>query len=79
MADRITANSETLMRQGPMTADLYMGEAIEAIDKRLGAGTAKAHPELVAAFMTTSALDFGASIIARALEAIADTDYSSPC
>lgn len=72
MTDRITGNGMTLMRQASGTADEYFSSAIEKIDQRLGVGYAREHPELIAAFMQTAALDFGASILARALEAIAD-------
>jgi hypothetical protein len=68
MSERITANGDTLMRQAPMTADLYLGEAIEDIDKRLGKGYAKAHPELVAAYMFTAAADYGATLLAQKLQ-----------
>jgi hypothetical protein len=68
----ISAGSETLMRQASMTADEYLREAIERIDLRLGHGYAKAHPELIAAFMQTAALDFGAAVIARAIETAAN-------
>jgi hypothetical protein len=69
---RVTAGSATLMRQAPMTADEYLHSAIDCIDARLGNGYAKAHPELIGAFMQTSAIDFTAGIIARAIEAVAD-------
>lgn len=69
---RIEADGDTLMRQAPMTANSYLMEAIASIDKALGAGYAAAHPELIASFIQASALDFGASILARAIEAIAD-------
>jgi hypothetical protein len=64
----IDADSETLLKQAPWTADTYMRAAIQAIDDMLGKGYAKAHPELVAGYMHTCALDFGAGIIARAIE-----------
>lgn len=67
----ITASSDTLLRQASMTADEYMSRAIGYIDSALGEGYAKKHPELIAAFMQTSALDFGAAIIARAIEGMA--------
>jgi hypothetical protein len=70
--DRVTASGDTLMRQAPMTANEYMDAAVRAIDEQFGRGYSADHPELVAAHMNTSALDFGASIIARALEALAD-------
>lgn len=43
--DCITAGTETLFRQAPMTAHDYMLNAISDIDKRLGKGYAKQHPE----------------------------------
>lgn len=64
----ITADSTTLMRQAPMTANTYLDAAIEGIDGRFGKGFAKAHPELVGAYLQTCALDFGAAVIARAIE-----------
>ena len=69
---RVTAGSATLMRQAPMTADEYLHSAIDCIGARLGAGYAKAHPELIGAFMQTSAIDFAAGVIARAIETVAD-------
>ncbi len=72
MMNRIEADSHTLMRQAPMTAETYLIDAIASIDERLGEGYAKANPSLVGAFITASSIDFGAAIIARALEAIAD-------
>jgi hypothetical protein len=69
---RVHADSATLLRQASMTASTYLGEAIESIDGRLGAGYAKQHPELIAAFMQAAALDFGAAVIAGGLEEIAE-------
>ena len=45
------AEPADLMRRAWKTADEYPGCAIECIDMRLGKGCAKAHPELIAAFM----------------------------
>lgn len=66
----ITAGTETLFRQAPMTAHDYMLKAIHDIDELLGKGYAKQHSELIAAYMQTAAIDFGAAIIARAIEGI---------
>lgn len=60
------------MRQAPMTAALYLDAAIQEVEDRFGEGSAKDYPEIIAAFMAASASDFGASVIARALEAVAD-------
>ena len=61
----IIASSDTLMRQAPATADVYLGQAIEMIDARLGKGYAKAHPELVGAFVQAAAADMSGALIAR--------------
>jgi hypothetical protein len=66
----VTADNQTLMRQGPMTANEYLMSAIGHIDNELGEGYAAKHPELIAAFMQTSALDYGAGVIARAIEGV---------
>jgi hypothetical protein len=60
----IEAGNQTLMRQAPMTANEYLLSAIDHIDYALGKGYAKQHPELIAAFMQTSAIDLGAAVIA---------------
>jgi hypothetical protein len=67
----IMADGTTLFRQAPMTADTYMQEAVIYIDAKFGEGYAEQHPELIGAFMQTSALDLGAAIIARAIETLA--------
>lgn len=70
---RIEASNQTLMRQGAMTADEYLRSAIDHTDDQLGKGYAKAHPELIAAFMQTAAIDAGAGVIARAIESVSST------
>ena len=47
----IEASADTLLRQASLTAEEYMTEAIERIDKSFGQGYAKKNPNLVAAFM----------------------------
>jgi hypothetical protein len=61
----ITADSDTLLRQASATADNYLMNAIEDIDKRLGRGYAKAHPELIGAYMQTAAVDLGTAVVGR--------------
>lgn len=68
MRDEIEADNNTLLRQAPMTAAEYMGAAVQEIDKTFGDGYAEAHPELVGAFIQTSAIDLGSAIIARAIQ-----------
>ena len=50
--------AEEQMRQAGMTAHTYLLDGIRAIDEKLGAGYAAAHPELLGAFMQTAASDF---------------------
>lgn len=76
--NRITANSDTLMRQAPMTADLYLREAIKSVEDAMGKGAAATYPQIVAAYMNACAMDFGAAVIARGLEAIADREDGQP-
>ena len=61
----IQASADALLQQAHSTADLYLSEAIDSIEKRLGKGYAAKHPELVAAFMQTAARDLHTAIIAK--------------
>jgi hypothetical protein len=53
--------AELLMRQASKTANVYMLDAVEDIDAKFGEGYAKAHPELVGAYMRAAAADFAAT------------------
>jgi len=65
----ITANFDTLMRQGPMTASLYLSKAIDDIDVQLGKDAARKHPEIVAALVQAAAIDEVGSVIAQQIRA----------
>lgn len=71
-------DAQTLMIQAMETAETYLDHAIIDIDKRLGQGYAKAHPELVAAYMQTAAIDFATTFgmqgVASALDRIAQRE-----
>lgn len=69
---KITADSETLMKQAPWTAALYFRAAVENIDAMYHLGYAQEHPELVGLFMQTCAMDFTGAVIARAIETLSD-------
>ncbi len=56
---------ETLFRQSTSTARHYMAYARDDIDDLYGPGYASEHPELVAAYMRTAAIDFGCGLFAR--------------
>jgi hypothetical protein len=71
MTEEFALTPTDLMRQASYTADTYLGEAIKSIDGRLGAGYACNHPELIGAFMQAAALDYQASFLHNALQAIA--------
>lgn len=70
----ITADPTELMKQASMTAHDYMLNAIRDIDELLGTGYAKAHPELIGAYMQVAAIDFGTAIIAKAIGEILEQD-----
>jgi len=57
------SDGETLVRQAGYTAEIYLIDAIEHIDRHLGKGFAKAHPELIGQYMQTAAADFHAASI----------------
>jgi hypothetical protein len=63
---------DNAMRQASMTASQYMIEAIESIDRNFGKGYAKAHPELVGAFINACAKDFHSTAMAMVLKEIAE-------
>ena len=54
-------DATTLMRQAAMTADTYLAEAMQDIDRRLGPGYANKNPLLVGAYMLTAAIDYHAN------------------
>ncbi len=64
----VEIGSEKLLEQAWMTASHYMVFAVQEIDKQFGDGYAKAHPELVGAFMQTAATDFQAGLLKVGLQ-----------
>ena len=58
------------LQQTRMTADDYLDAAIIAIDARFGDGFARIHPELIAAYMQTCAMDAGTAVVARAIASV---------
>jgi hypothetical protein len=63
--------AELLMRQASMTAYTYMRSAKDDIDAMFGEDYAKQHPELVGAYMQTTAANFAATFQGDRLEEIA--------
>lgn len=68
----IKASNDTLLEQAPMTADEYLRAGVRTIDKQFGEGYAKLHPELLAAYMKTCAMDFGTSMLVVAIQEAAE-------
>lgn len=59
--------AETLSRQGLMSAlDLYR-ETVKEIDRMMGEGYAKEHPELIGQILMAANIDYAGSIIADRL------------
>jgi hypothetical protein len=54
----VTASAETLMRQGPMTVEVYFHAIIEMLDGCFGENYAKEHPDLVGSLVASAAQDF---------------------
>lgn len=61
----ITSDYGELARQAPAAAAEYLRRGIRDIDDYLGDGYAKAHPDLLAAYMKVAALDLATGVIAR--------------
>ncbi|MBH2008066.1 MAG: hypothetical protein I8H71_00295 [Xanthomonadaceae bacterium] len=67
------SETQELANQGAWTAGRHLREAIKTIDAAFEEpGYAKAHPELVAAFMRTAAADFSAVVLGNALISISE-------
>jgi hypothetical protein len=61
--DRPRITAEHGLVQAGMTVDQYLWQAEEMIDKRLGSGFAKSHPELLAACIIAQAQDYHALVV----------------
>jgi hypothetical protein len=70
----IQTDGTEMMKQAGMTAETYLDDAIRAIDKLFrNEGSAYRHPDLIAAFMQTAAIDCAAQQIRAGLDGIAQT------
>lgn len=72
MLDVEITNNDYAMRQACMTAEHYVWNGIDSIDKYLGEGYAAKHPELLAAFMRTAARDLHTTMMKAAAQDIRD-------
>lgn len=59
-----------LLLDAVRTSHGYLSSAIRIIDEELGEGYAKAHPELIAGFMKTSAMDFHTAIMNQKFDSL---------
>lgn len=69
--------SEEYYKQAAMTAHGWMAKAVHSIDELFEPGFAKAHPELVGAFMQTCAIEFHGSFAVQGLTASVNSIASS--
>lgn len=70
--ERPTMSNGTALQQAGETASRYLYDGAYDIDKLFGSGYAKAHPELLCAYMQTAASDFNSSVIFDTLYEIAE-------
>jgi hypothetical protein len=61
----MNASPETLMRQAGTTANEWLHQGIESIDRAFGEGYAEKNPELLSAFMKAAAQDQHTAYFAR--------------
>ena len=59
------------MQQAATAIDLYLGEAVDVIDRKFCPSYAAQHPELVGAFIQAASADYAARKIADGIEALA--------
>ena len=55
------ASADTLMRQAPATAELYVREGVKFIDDMFGEGYCKKNPALLAEFVRACSMDYSVS------------------
>lgn len=70
MPEFIEANLDTLYTLAQARAESYLRTAETQIDAVFGDGYAKAHPELIAAFMKTASDEFTRTATAKVLQNI---------
>lgn len=73
----VSESPSTLMCQAPITVGDYMTQAIELIDIEFGEGYARAHPELVGAFLQATARQFQTAVVKIGLQELRDALLTS--
>lgn len=71
MADPITVRGNTSLGQASTSSDLKLDEAVESSLCRLRGSFGENHPDLIAPFMETAALDSASRFLARAFDGVA--------
>lgn len=71
--DKITKEGMELVNDCMDTAEEYFLHAIRIIDNKFGNGYAKDHPELIGAFMQTSAKEYNTCFTIQAIQALNGT------
>lgn len=66
-------SGDTILRQAWMTAEEYLRHAIDSIDAFMGPGYASKHPELIAAYMQTAAIDCATAVFGSHITLLAET------
>jgi hypothetical protein len=69
----ITAGWTKLMEDGQNEAYMGLIDAIEKIDKQLGIGYAKEHPELIGAYMNTASKATMGAVIGKCILELRDS------
>jgi hypothetical protein len=59
---------DTLLRQAPMTAEVYMDAAIRYLDEKFHQGFASNHPEFVRIYVEAFVRDFHTGALVHVLE-----------
>jgi hypothetical protein len=72
MMERPSIDAADAVEQAGATIGQYLHQAINEIDRALGAGYAKKNPELIAACVSAQTLDFNSVALTSALYAISD-------
>lgn len=65
MSGKSGVSFDTLLRQAPMTAETYLENAIDWLDRRYGAGFALRNPVLIGIYVDACVRDFHTATISK--------------
>lgn len=63
-------DSDILLKMAAAETDTFLGDAIDCIDRELGDGYAKAHPELISGFMKAMAISANTDKVLQEIQPI---------